>query len=111
MPTKKHSSLNGIKEAGLRTIAATGLVLFATASAHAQISGDYTYDDSKKAYFVQGNATLSGDISGKDVFIGKNNAAQFVSQNTGRPAVLGITAGAKTTENFAHPKYPNGSGL
>lgn len=56
-------------------IGLTGLI--ATAPAHAQVDGSFTYDSTNSAYFVTGDASITGDISDKDVFVGKDNATGF----------------------------------
>jgi len=76
---------------GSGLVSLAGVVGFlGAAPAAAQISGAYTFDSAARTYFVQGNATINGDLTlnpatkkpysdglGNDVFIGKDNASSF----------------------------------
>jgi hypothetical protein len=92
-----------------RTLALSCFTLIALAAgslmndaAHAQISGSYSYDSVKQGYFVTGTSTLSGDISGNDLFLGKDNATNFSTLLTN--CSLTITSGAISTQYSA--MYP-----
>jgi hypothetical protein len=82
------------------------LAILLARPAPAQISGDYVYDSSKHAYFIHGDTTVNGDISGNEVFVGKDNAAAFTTLNPSPPITLSVNAGAKTTDH-GNP-YPDG---
>jgi hypothetical protein len=58
----------------LVSLAAVVLAALAPAT-HAQI----TFDAANNAYFVTGDATIDTDISGNDVFVGKDNATDFTT--------------------------------
>lgn len=85
------------------------LVLISRASA--QISGTYTYNGSVQAYFVTGNTTVSGDISGNDVMVGKDNANDFNTILSG--ITLSVNAGATTTGggNRTYPDFNTYEGI
>jgi hypothetical protein len=72
--------------------------------AQAQISGNFAYDSSHFAYFVHGDTTVNGDISGNEVFLGKDNASSFKTLNT--QSTLSVTDGALMTQHGNW--YPNG---
>ena len=80
------------------------LLALPAAPAFAQFSGGgATYDAAHHAYFVQGNATLNGDVSGNDIFVGKDNSRNFATLNTATPVTLTITSGATATYNSIKP--------
>jgi len=83
----------------------TALTAIALAStARAQFGGNTTYDAAKNAYFVNGSAILSSNVSGNNIFVGKDDATNFATQ-TGS-YTLGISAGATTTGKYN--SYPDG---
>ena len=87
------------------TIAVAALTaVLVPCAAHAQFSGNTTYDAVKKAYFVTGDATLSGDVTGNDIFVGKDDATNFATQPGSY--TLDIVAGAITTS--VGNTYPDG---
>ena len=74
-----------------------------TGTAHAQIQGNYAYDPAFRAYFVHGNTTVNGDLTGadhngNDVFVGKDNEANWNTLNG--PFTLTVNG-----------DRPNGSGV
>ena len=73
---------------------------FLTGNARAQI----IYDAANRAYFVTSDATIKTDVSGNEVFVGKDNATNF--STLPGPITLNVTIGAIIT-GFGNNAYPD----
>ena len=95
-----------------RLVPALGIFLL-IAPANAQISGDYSYDSLHHAYFVTGDTTIDGDISGNEVFVGKDNASSFATLSPTPPitvSVMGAADGAGGANiTYFENAYPAGN--
>lgn len=71
-------SLINMRSYRIGLAAAIGIsALIYTMPAQAQVDGAITYDSANNAYFVTGDASVTGNISGNDIFVGKDNATDF----------------------------------
>jgi hypothetical protein len=83
-----------------------GLLTCLPQTASAQISGSYSYDGGRQAYFITGNTTVFGDISVHDVLVGKDNGTGFNTIPSG--ITLNITDGANISGSNVSDLYPDG---
>lgn len=92
-PAPRQFTFNGIVPVAERT-----------APALPQFSGGHAvYDRERSAYFVHGDATLRGDVSANDIFVGKDNADDFATLQTPGPITLTLAKGAVTTSSLGDP--------